>query len=110
MPLNFCAFKNIFGESKKGVHAYRLMFSNNNKFNYSLKISSTEDAGIAVVDLFFTIIAAIILAIILKQNVVLIFITLMIVSMFMHVLFCVDTTLTLKVKEFLNKTKAIFGV
>lgn len=110
MPVNLCAFKNIFGESKKGVHAYRLMFADNSKFNYSLKISSTEDAGIAVVDLFLTFIAAIILAILLEQNFVLIFITLMIVSIFIHILFCVDTTLTLKVKEFLNKTKAILGV
>jgi hypothetical protein len=110
MTINLCTFKNSLGEPKKGIHSYRLTFANNDKFNYKLKVTSTESTGIAIVDLVFTIIAAIILAILLQQNFFLVFTTLMIVGVFLHILFCVDTTMTLSIKDFFNKTKAVFGV
>ena len=77
----FCQYKNIFGEVGKGIHSYRL-------FN------------IAIVDVIQTFIGAIIIAYIFNINVILVFIALMIFSVFIHYLFCVDTTLT---KIVLNK-------
>ena len=71
----FCQYKNIFGEIGKGIHSYRL-------FN------------IAIVDVILTFIGAIIIAYIFNINVILVFIALMIFSVFIHYLFCVDTTLT----------------
>ena len=71
----FCQYKNIFGEIGKGIHSYRL-------FN------------IAIVDVIQTFIGAIIIAYLFNINVILVFIALMISSVFIHYLFCVDTTLT----------------
>lgn len=77
----FCKYKNIFGEVGNGIHSYRL-------FN------------IAIVDVIQTFIGAIIIAYLFNINVILVFIALMIFSVFIHYLFCVDTTLT---KIVLNK-------
>lgn len=71
----FCKYKNIFGEVGKGIHSYRL-------FN------------IAIADVIQTFIGAIIIAYLFNINVILVFIALMISSVFIHYLFCVDTTLT----------------
>jgi hypothetical protein len=77
----FCQYKDIFGKSNEGVHSYRM-------FN------------IAIVDLIFTVIGALVIAYLFKINFIIVFIVLMIFALFMHYLFCVDTTLT---KIVLNK-------
>jgi hypothetical protein len=70
-----CKYKNIFGEPKKGVHKYRFF-------------------GMAAVDLFLTILLAILIAYFYKKNVIIVFFILIIISILVHKLFCVDTTLT----------------
>lgn len=77
----FCKYKNILGEVGKGIHSYRL-------FN------------IAIADVILTFISAVIISYIFNTNIIIVFIALMIFSVFIHYLFCVDTTLT---KIVLNK-------
>ncbi len=71
----FCQYKDIFGKPNQGVHKYRL-------FN------------IAIVDTVMTIFAAILFAKIFKRSFILIFIILMLLSVILHALFCVKTTIT----------------
>jgi hypothetical protein len=78
--MDLCQYKNIFGESKTGVHLYRI-------FN------------IAIVDLGLTILASYFIAKYYKMNVFYVFIILMLISLIIHKLFCVDTTLTKLVFE-----------
>lgn len=70
----FCKYKNIFGKPNEGVHKQRIF-------------------GLAFWDLFLTIIASIIVAYIMKKNVFIVFFAFMIIGIFFHVLFCVDTAL-----------------
>jgi hypothetical protein len=70
-----CKYKNIFGEPGKGVHSYRFM-------------------NMAGVDLFLTIFLAIIIAYFSKKNVIIVFFILIVLSIFVHKIFCVETTLT----------------
>jgi hypothetical protein len=84
--MNLCQYKNIFGEPGKGVHAYRLF-------------------GVAIVDVVMTIIGAYLLAKYFpktkffsqdgspkKLNFVHTMISLFILGIIMHRLFCVRTT------------------
>ena len=73
--MNPCKYKDIFGIPNQGVHKYRL-------FN------------IAIVDLIFTIILALIITKIFHYNFKYVIIFLIILSVFIHKLFCVNTTLT----------------
>ena len=70
-----CKYKNIFGEEKKGIHSYRLF-------------------DIAIIDLLFTIIGALIIKkCIPKYKFIYILIFLLITGIILHRLFCVRTTI-----------------
>lgn len=69
-----CKYKNIFGEPGKGLHSYRI-------FN------------IAIVDLLATLLLAIIIGLITKKHVLIIFTILILISIPIHKLFCVDSTI-----------------
>jgi hypothetical protein len=68
------------------------------KYKYSLGVPARgahfHVGGIAIVDMLMTIIAAVILARMTNQNVIAIFILLMILATFLHWYFCVPTALT----------------
>ena len=70
-----CPYRNIFGKVREGVHSYRI-------FDF------------AIVDTILTILLAFFLARILKQNVLVVFIGLLIISVIVHRALCVETTLT----------------
>jgi Flp pilus assembly protein TadB len=71
----FCKYRHVFGKEKEGIHSYRV-------FN------------IAIVDLLATLVAAVIISLFAKVNVVLVFFVLMVLSVLLHKLFCVESTLT----------------
>ena len=73
--MNLCQYKNIFGKPNIGVHSYRI-------FN------------IAIVDLFFTVLAAYAISKYYILDFWYVFIILMLISLILHKMFCVDTTLT----------------
>jgi ABC-type sugar transport system permease subunit len=82
--MSLCKYKDIFGKVNEGLHSYRI-------FN------------IAVVDLGLTILIALIIAYFLQNKFLkiplyklfgIIFIILMVLSLLLHKLFCVETTLT----------------
>jgi hypothetical protein len=73
--MNLCKYKDIFGKVGEGPHSIRL-------FN------------IAIVDVIGTLVLAYFLNNYLKKNFTLIFLLLMIFSIFIHRLFCAKTTLT----------------
>jgi len=74
--LYFCKYKNIFGKPNEGLHKYRIL-------------------DIALIDLIFTIILgkAIQFYIIPKTNIYLILMMCFILSIFIHRIFCVRTTI-----------------
>ena len=69
-----CQYKNIFGEPKKGIHAYRI-------FN------------IAIVDLLLTIFIAYLFSIYFDWSFIIVLIIILIIGIIMHKLFCVETTI-----------------
>jgi hypothetical protein len=71
--INFCQYKDIFGKPGEGGHSYRI-------FN------------IAIVDVVFTIIFAVIMAKVFKWDILRTIIGLFIVGIIMHRIFCVRTT------------------
>ena len=73
--MSLCKYKDIFGKVGEGAHSVRF-------FNF------------AVVDTLLTFVAAYIINLYLKSNVYLIFFILLIASIFIHRIFCVETTLT----------------
>jgi len=73
--MGLCQYKDIFGKPNEGVHSYRI-------FN------------IAIVDLLFTLIAALLISYYTTYSFIMICIILLIASLFFHTIFCVDTTLT----------------
>lgn len=73
--MNLCKYKDIFGKVNTGVHSYRI-------FN------------IAIVDTVLTIIGAKIIADYFKVDFIKVTIILIILSVLIHKLFCVPTTLT----------------
>lgn len=79
----FCKYKDIFGKPKEGVHSYRIM-------------------NIAVIDLALTLIGAYILSILLGITYWKTAVGLLILGIFAHLLFCVDTTVTIFVKKILG--------
>lgn len=81
--MSLCKYKDIFGKVGEGAHSVRF-------FNF------------AVVDTLLTFVAAYIINLYLKSNVYLIFFILLIASIFIHRIFCVETTLT-KMFFLLNK-------
>jgi len=70
-----CKYKDIFGEPNKGLHGYRFL-------------------GLAVVDIILTFLLALMVSKMVKYKIYEIFISLIILGIFMHLLFCVDTPIT----------------
>ncbi len=79
--MNLCQYSDIFGIVGQGIHSYRI-------FN------------IAIVDLVFTILGALLISIYYKYNFLLVFIILLILSIILHRLFCVKSTLTMLILPF----------
>lgn len=74
--MNLCKYKDVFGKVGEGVHSYRIL-------------------NVAVVDLGFTILFALLIYFYLSQSVsfILILIFLLILGIFFHYIFCVKTTI-----------------
>jgi hypothetical protein len=72
MDIDLCQYKDIFGVPGEGVHAERFY-------------------GVATVDLVATIVAAIAIAILFKQNLLQTVAILFLLGIIMHRLFCVRT-------------------
>jgi hypothetical protein len=79
--MDFCKYKNIFGEPNKGIHSYRL-------FN------------VAIMDVIMTFIAAYFVSYIFKLSYWLSCVILFALGIALHKLFCVKTTID----------KLIFGI
>ena len=71
--MNLCAYKDALGIPGKGIHSYRLF-------------------GLAIVDVLFTVLAAILISYFSKYNFVKILVFLFILGIILHRLFCVRTT------------------
>ncbi len=72
--MNLCKYKNLLGVPNKGIHSYRFM-------------------GVAIADVIMTIIGAILISFFLKKSLVYTCITLFILGIILHRLFCVRTTI-----------------
>jgi hypothetical protein len=72
--MNLCKYKNLLGIPNKGIHSYRFM-------------------GIAIADVIMTIIGAIIISFFFKVSFVFTCISLFILGIILHRLFCVRTTI-----------------
>ena len=73
--MSLCKYRDSFGKVGEGVHSLRL-------FN------------IAIVDTLLTLVLAYIINSYLKSNLLIIFFILLVISIFIHKAFCVETTLT----------------
>lgn len=71
--MDLCKYRHIFGKEGEGAHSYRIM-------------------NIAIVDLAATIIAAFLIAKVIKQPFWLVLLILLIMGVIMHRMFCVNTT------------------
>ena len=71
--MDLCKYKNALGRPGKGIHSYRLF-------------------GVAIVDVVMTIVAAFFISYFLKYSFFYTTITLFILGIIMHRLFCVRTT------------------
>ena len=72
--MNLCKYKNALGTPGKGIHSYRLF-------------------GVAIADLIMTIIAAALISYFFKYYFVTTLVTLFILGIVLHRLFCVRTTI-----------------
>jgi hypothetical protein len=75
--MDFCKYKNMFGKPNEGVHSYRI-------FN------------IAIVDVLLTIILGFIISLLTNYKLIYVLILLFLLGIFMHRLFCVQTTIDKK--------------
>lgn len=73
--MSLCKYRDIFGKSNEGPHSYRI-------FN------------IAIVDTVITIVIGFFISKIFKLNLVQVLLSLFILSIIVHKMFCVQTTLT----------------
>lgn len=73
MSINLCKYSDIFGKVGKGVHSIRLL-------------------GIAIVDVILTIIGSYIISYIFNINFIYVLLSLFILGIFLHRIFCVRTT------------------
>ena len=73
--MDICKYKNIFGEERKGLHSFRIF-------------------DIAIIDLLLTILFAYFISKKYNYNIKLILFLLLILSVIIHKIFCVKTTLT----------------
>lgn len=72
--MSLCKYKNIFGKPNTGLHSFRLF-------------------GVAMFDVLLTIIAAVVISYIFKFSLLYTTITLFILGIILHRLFCVRTTI-----------------
>ena len=72
--MDLCKYKNILGIPKKGIHSYRLF-------------------GVAIADVIMTIIAAFLISYFFKYSFITTLLTLFILGIVLHRLFCVRTTI-----------------
>jgi hypothetical protein len=72
--MDLCKYNNILGEPGKGIHSYRLF-------------------GVAIADVTMTVIAAALISYFLKYSFILTLITLFILGIVLHKIFCVKTTI-----------------
>jgi len=72
--MSLCKYKNLLGIPNKGIHSYRFM-------------------GVAIADVIMTIIGAILISFFLKKPLVYTCVTLFILGIILHRLFCVRTTI-----------------
>jgi hypothetical protein len=75
MNNGLCKYKNMFGAPSQGIHQYRL-------FN------------VAIIDVIATFLLAYLLTFIIKWNIFILTAILILISIPIHQLFCVNTTLT----------------
>uniref|UniRef100_A0A6C0DR87 Uncharacterized protein n=1 Tax=viral metagenome TaxID=1070528 RepID=A0A6C0DR87_9ZZZZ len=80
---DFCKYKNIFGEPGKGAHSYRFM-------------------NVAIVDVVLTFLVAWIISYFTKYSYVYVLATLFLLGIYLHWLFCVDTTIHRAIKTSLS--------
>lgn len=78
--MDLCKYKNILGTPGQGIHSYRF-------------------AGVALVDVFLTIVAAIIIAKIADRSFLGVLAVLLILAEILHIIFCVDTPVALLIKK-----------
>ena len=71
--MNLCQYKDALGVPKTGIHSYRLF-------------------GVAIVDVLFTVIGAVLIAYFFRLSYVWTTVVLFLVGMGFHRLFCVQTT------------------
>lgn len=71
--MDLCKYKNALGVPGKGIHSYRVF-------------------GVAIADVIMTIIGAILISFFFKTNLTYTIISLFILGIFLHRLFCVRTT------------------
>jgi hypothetical protein len=71
--MDLCKYKNALGEPNKGVHSYRVF-------------------GLAIMDILMTLIAALVISYFFKISFFYTCISLFILGIFLHRLFCVRTT------------------
>ncbi len=79
--MNFCEYSDIFGKPREGTHSVRFM-------------------NIAMIDLLFTMLAAWLITQYYDYNIWQVFGSLMILSIIVHRIFCVRSTLTMKFFNF----------
>ena len=72
--MDLCKYQNSLGIPNKGIHSYRLF-------------------GVAIVDVIFTIIGAIIISYFSKRSFIYTVIFLFLIGIILHRLFCVKTTI-----------------
>ena len=72
--MDLCKYKNSLGIPKKGIHSYRLF-------------------GVAIVDVIMTIVAAFLISYFFKYSFITTLLTLFILGIVLHRLFCVRTTI-----------------
>jgi len=80
MDTNFCNNKHMFGKPFEGIHSTRFM-------------------GLAIVDIILTLLFAWLISCITGINIIYVRIFLLLLSIFFHWVFCVDTQLLLWIKK-----------
>ena len=69
---SLCDYKNMFGKPNEGIHATRLF-------------------GVAIWDVIFTVIAALLISHTFKKNIYNVLLLLFIIAIIIHSIFCVET-------------------
>lgn len=73
--INLCQYQHVFGKENVGIHSYRIM-------------------NIAMFDLVLTVLVAWLISKYFKKSFILILLILLIISLLIHRIFCVQSTLT----------------